>query len=66
MAQYKKLTKKITDDEGNNVAVCSFYGTEQCQQVHTSQFCPTCPMLQVFLEQLNAFEEVYAEVENAS
>ena len=60
---YERLTKLITDDGGNTVAVCRFLGTDRCQAIHTPQNCPTCPMMQKFIQQLGVFEEIYTSPE---
>lgn len=63
---YKRLTKTITNENGDIIPVCRFYGTQKCQTIHTPQNCPACPMMQVFIKQLAAFEDIYSpEVKDA-
>lgn len=61
---YTPLTKKIITDDGTEMVVCRFCGTDKCRKIHSSQQCVSCPMLSTMLIQLNAFEEIYAEVNN--
>ena len=58
---YEPLTRTIMNESGQLVAVCKFYGTEQCRMIHkTPNDCNIrCPMIAAIIEQLNAFEEVY-------
>lgn len=58
--EYKPLTKKITINNQECV-VCSLYGTGKCK-IHTNQIdgCANCPVIAAILNQLNAFEEIYA------
>lgn len=63
MSTYTQLTKKLTDENNNQMVVCSQHGTEKCH-IHTPSGCTNCPVFQAILRQLNAFEEVYMEVVN--
>ncbi len=58
---YKPLTKKIIDENGQQIVVCRYYGTDQCLKIHTTPQCTYCPMMTAIVEQLNAFEEVYLD-----
>lgn len=64
MIAYEPLTKKITDENGNQMVVCRFHGTDKCRDIHTPNQCISCPMLAKMIIQLNAFEEVYMEETN--
>lgn len=55
---YQKLTKIIKDEKGREVVTCRFFGTDECRIIHKNG-CDTCPMMSVFLNQLNAFETIY-------
>ncbi len=57
---YEPLTKKVTDDKGNQMVVCRLYGTNECQ-IHKPNGCNNCPMFRAILTQLNTFEEIYLE-----
>lgn len=57
---YERLTKYITDEKGNKIPVCRFYGTQQCHSIHTPQNCPSCPMFLNFIRQLAVFEDIYS------
>ncbi len=59
--KYTRLTKKIKDCNGNDVVVCSFYGTEKCP-IHID--CGKCEMTAAIFAQLNAFENIICEGEN--
>ncbi len=64
--EYKPLTKKICDTDGSVKVVCCHYGTEECRRIHKNLDgnCPSdCPMINIFMQQLNVFEEIYAEEE---
>ena len=54
---YEPLTKKITDDKGNQVVVCRLHGTNECL-IHKPNGCSNCPIFQAMLTQLNTFEEI--------
>lgn len=56
--KYTRLTKIIKDCNGNDVVVCSFYGTEKCP-IHID--CGKCEMTAAIFAQLNAFENIYLE-----
>lgn len=58
---YEPLTKKITDEQGRGFVVCRYYDTDMCRKIHTPNNCIKCPMLQMMLIQLNAFEEIMME-----
>lgn len=58
MITYKQLTKKVTDANGNQMIVCRFHGTEECQ-IHKPNGCNNCQMFNAIINQLNIFEEIY-------
>lgn len=60
MDTYEPLTKLQTDDNGNQMVVCRWQGTEQCQ-IHKPGGCSNCPIFKAILKTLNAFEDVYKE-----
>ncbi len=60
---YEPLTKKITDDKGNQMVVCRLNGTNKCL-IHKPNGCSNCPIFQAILTQLNIFEEIYLESDN--
>lgn len=57
----KGLTKKLTDENGDQIGACSQQGTDKCQ-IHTPKGCTNCPILRTILTQLNAYEELFEEV----
>ncbi len=61
MGEYKPLTKIITDEKGNQMIACRYYGTEECRKIHTPNRCSDCPVLAAILNQLHVFEEIYME-----
>lgn len=61
MTTYKPLTKKIIGENGQQIVVCRYYGTDMCRKIHTPNECNCCPMIAAILEQLNIFEEVYLD-----
>lgn len=62
MITYKPLTKKIINQDGQQVVVCKYYGTDECRKIHkNSDGCNGCPMMAAVLNQLNVFEEIYLE-----
>ena len=61
---YTPLTKKITDANGNEIAVCRFSGTEKCSALNTSHQCANCPMFANIITMLNTFEEIYLQGES--
>lgn len=62
MTTYKPLTKKIINDDGQEIVVCKYYGNEDiCRKIHNPDGCNSCPMLMAIMKQLNVFEEVYMD-----
>lgn len=64
MENYKRLTKTIKNKLGEPVVVCRHFGTEECQNIHSSCDCQNCPMIHIFLQQLKVFEDIYEEAIN--
>lgn len=61
MTTYEPLTKKIIGENGQQIVVCRYYGTDTCRNIHTPNECNHCPMMTAILKQLNIFEEVYLD-----
>ena len=60
---YEPLTKIVIDDNGNQMAACRLYGTNECL-IHKPNGCTNCPMLKAIFTQLNTFEKIYMEGED--
>lgn len=59
---YEPLTKKIIDENGQQIVACRYYGTDKCREIHKKpNECNYCPMMEAMLNQLNVFEEIYLE-----
>ncbi len=57
MTKYTSLTKKIKDENGNDIVVCKYYGTDECRNIHKLNECPhSCPVIGIMLETLNMLE----------
>lgn len=58
MSNYQRLTKVVTQHNGQEMIACSFYGTDKCRSIHTKRGCLECPVFAAILNQLYAFEEI--------
>lgn len=61
---YTRLTKVVTDEDGNSYVACVNYGTERCRIHNGAPDCIRCPVLGAMLNQLHAFEEMIIECQN--
>ena len=63
MNNYQKLTKIITDEQGNERIACVLFGTEKCRTIHKDGGCTTCPMIAAMMNQLAWLEDYFIQKE---
>ncbi len=61
---YMRLTKKVTNEDGEEAVICAFYGTDRCPAIHNDSVrCEAagCQIPKIMMQMLFEFENSLTE-----